>query len=1060
LQICGVLLVTLILPALATAQQPQIANTGGNNPPHAIIVPTPKIGVHPNVLAVPTLDGSQSFDPDFDFITFQWKDSSGMIIGTGPTVQVVIAFLGTYTYTLTVTDTYTDSQGVTKHHSASASTTVEVVLDVTPPVVDAPDITVSVTDPGSATVSKSTALSNYMLSGATTSAVDNVDMNPHFLRVEMNNTPVTGSTLFPEGDTPVVVFYADQAGNVGMSPATVHVVDRQDNDIFVLTGEGICQGGGGACVDVIQRVRGGVVEDFCQLAGGSGGMATYRGIILDSNGRAVALRDAVNIAGSSGLEMVRCTVKGAPPEPFAFIQGNGPFPAGYSDPFPNLRASDGGGLTLARLREVVIDDNQNSGQPFIINEDAYVFDVGLPPAFGHNGPNKSVMYHVKQDFWEDGPDLGSLASTQGGTASMFFNSGTTYVSGASSGCLGRVKVPLSIHATGNVSGVSFDLRLSLFSSSGEFCGLILNDVTVPDMALCPTVPGNPPPNPAPTDGNALSVMGGFQQVFFDDLHGNGLTLVSNSGVTANGVLTNFSLEPLDDPSNPDNFFAQPFIGCVLVEQVHYAALYHGFHFGGPIAVTPSGLVAMFGGPTISGGSSLDIVDSSGIPTPIVPKGQGLGPPGPVTAWPPNVSAGFAISVLIRIDSPVDVLVSDPNGKKLGMQNGVPVNDFGADGSDTGTGTHPRFYAINNPVPGDYVVQSLGTGMGPYTVHVYSVDATKPFGQHILSSGNASPGALSNQNFTMGVGGGIAFTNRPPTANAGPDQTVNAASNGTAAVSLDGSASSDPDGDSLTFTWAGPFGAVSGAHPQVTVPAGVSVLQLTVDDGKGGSASANVTITVNAATTDTVPPVVTPPASLIIPATEATGARGSASAALAAFLAAGSAVDVVDPSPARLSPQVGVMNVDNSTLFPLGTTIVTFRFQDASGNLGSATASVTVILGTPQISVAIAGQGRPAGGGFYLDLRFNNVGNGNARTLKINKFTLLTLSGTGTVTYNSALSGALPLLEGNVDAGASKTVRVFLKVPDRVTSFSITEGLIYRGVTGTPYEPSLTSTVTP
>ena len=95
------------------------------------------------------------------------------------------------------------------------------------------------------------------------------------------------------------------------------------------------------------------------------------------------------------------------------------------------------------------------------------------------------------------------------------------------------------------------------------------------------------------------------------------------------------------------------------------------------------------------------------------------------------------------------------------------------------------------------------------------------------------------------------------------------------------------------------------------------------------------------TADTTPPVVTPPDDLTVPATEAGGARGSASPTLAAFLIGGSAVDNVDPSPTRLSPQVGGVNVDNNTLFALGTTTVTFRFQDASGNIGTATANVTV-----------------------------------------------------------------------------------------------------------------------
>ena len=215
--------------------------------------------------------------------------------------------------------------------------------------------------------------------------------------------------------------------------------------------------------------------------------------------------------------------------------------------------------------------------------------------------------------------------------------------------------------------------------------------------------------------------------------------------------------------------------------------------------------------------------------------------------------------------------------------------------------------------------------------------------------------VSESNQTWFIWAGV------PTANAGVDQTVIANSSSNASITLDGNASSDPDGDPLTFTWTGPFGTSAGATPTVTLSIGVHIITLTV--------------------------------------------------------------------------------------------------TDPEGYIGTDTVEVTVD-GKPGISGKVAGKGWYSPGVLYVDLKITNTGTGVAQNINLNKIVYKTLGGTGTVTYNTTLSPALPYSAGNLDAGASKVVRLFLNVPSTVTKFSITENGTVQDIVGTSYNYSTGQAVTP
>ena len=97
---------------------------------------------------------------------------------------------------------------------------------------------------------------------------------------------------------------------------------------------------------------------------------------------------------------------------------------------------------------------------------------------------------------------------------------------------------------------------------------------------------------------------------------------------------------------------------------------------------------------------------------------------------------------------------------------------------------------------------------------------------------------------------VTVPNRPPVAQAGPDQTIECGGPGGTAVTLNGSGSSDPDGDTLSYAWSWNGGTATGVNPFVNLPLGKNTITLTVDDGKGGTATDTVIVTVR----DTVPPV--------------------------------------------------------------------------------------------------------------------------------------------------------------------------------------------------------------
>jgi Ig-like domain from next to BRCA1 gene/PKD domain/Lecithin:cholesterol acyltransferase/HYR domain/Divergent InlB B-repeat domain len=275
-------------------------------------------------------------------------------------------------------------------------------------------------------------------------------------------------------------------------------------------------------------------------------------------------------------------------------------------------------------------------------------------------------------------------------------------------------------------------------------------------------------------------------------------------------------------------------------------------------------------------------------------------------------------LLVMSACPANVMVTDPLHRRLGydpvsrtMLNEIPGSThFSPD-------MEPQLLWIGDPRPGRYEVRVTGwndVGTDPtYMVRADRVGIGGTVGEIVAVAGETAP--LEEHTFDFDL-----VPNRPPTADAGPDETVAAGEDCVARVTLDGSRSSDPDGDTLYYTWESGFETVKGVHPTLSLPLGTHTIRLSVHDGKGQVARDSVVITVE----DETPPTITVPARVVAEQTSLAG------------------TPVTLPEPVvKDNCSLPSVSDDAPATFPLGETVVTYTAVDAAGNVSTATTTVVV-----------------------------------------------------------------------------------------------------------------------
>jgi hypothetical protein len=180
-------------------------------------------------------------------------------------------------------------------------------------------------------------------------------------------------------------------------------------------------------------------------------------------------------------------------------------------------------------------------------------------------------------------------------------------------------------------------------------------------------------------------------------------------------------------------------------------------------------------------------------------------------------------------------------------------------------------------------------------------------------------------------------NTPPTADAGADQTVECGGASTS-VTLDGSASSDADGDPLTYEWReGATVLGTGAILNTNLAFGPHTVTLKVTDPSGDFGEDTVGVNV----VDTTDPLITAPANVSV----STGPGASSCGAFVSDATLGTATASDGCSASVNVTRTGVPSGNN---FPVGTTIVTYTADDGHGHTAKAYQSVTVTDNTPPV----------------------------------------------------------------------------------------------------------------
>jgi hypothetical protein len=353
--------------------------------------------------------------------------------------------------------------------------------------------------------------------------------------------------------------------------------------------------------------------------------------------------------------------------------------------------------------------------------------------------------------------------------------------------------------------------------------------------------------------------------------------------------------------------------------------------------------------------------------------------GVYVVWQENVAADFNnkdVFFARSSDSGANFMAPTNISNNLGNSTNawIAVDATGAinlSWEDTTPGFANIFFARSQDAGATFLTQNLSSDSGSSSDAQIAADKNgdlnvvwtdnAPGVNQILFSRFTNPQAVS----------------KPPVANAGADQTLQCAGPGGTAVTLNGTLSSDPNGQALSFLWTDGLNNVVGKTSivQLTVGMGTHTYTLTVTDTSGLSAQAQTHVTVvdTASPTLTVsmsPSYLRPPNHKLIQVTATVAVSDACDANPTVQLVSITSTDPIDADDMQAVGGGPVPFGTDVRSFLLGAELdhngsdrvytVTYKATDASGNTSVASAQVEVGPGSSNGSV------KPPKGGKHKD----------------------------------------------------------------------------------------------